>query len=464
MIYHALIETPRWLLLVLLLAAPWAHGSIPAEYRNYLVYGCYGITTLWLITILIRRRMNYFPWIAGIFVLWILVHGWGMAWNARFIYDMEFDKFLPIAQMRPDFPGSIDQSLSSEFMFEVSAFLCVFLMVCDISQNPHWRSRILIAASLSGFSIILLGLFQHLFDFWLLWPKQINVWPFATYFYHGNAGAYMNLVIPLVIGGTFQAFRGKENPMERAFWVTLTAICVTGPFINASKGATPVTLIILFVFFIWQMKRQLFHLSPTHSNVTLISTGAIVLCLMVTLVYAVGPQTAMNRWTHALSSSGQFARGRLVVSQICWDRIVPISGKWGLGPDTFHVAFPFFTMDQGDKLFGFWRYAHEDYLETLIEWGWIGVIPWAILLFGGLFLAYRNYFKYYSTLPSRDRTLLFSVGLAILGICIHAIYDFPLQIPSLQFYLAIYLGLAWGGCRWHEAFPSAHRTQETEGS
>ncbi len=441
------IDIPRWLLLALIAYAPWAYGSIPSPWRDGLVFGAHGVVALWLFTIIARRKINYLNLYAIFWVVLILAQGFGMTLNAKFVYDNDYNLFFPFASPFPHLPGTVDQEVSWSFMVQISSFLGISLMACEISQNPLWRNRIMLAFCWTGFSIVFLGLSQHLMDFLLLYPKGINVWPFATYYYHGNAGAYMNLVLPLIIGKLLICFRNQENHLERSLWMCVAAVAIAGPFINASKGATPLAVMIILIWGIWQIKRQLFHLSHAQSIITLISLGLILTCALSFLIYVIGPQMAIERWTSALSSSGQFARGRILASEVCM-KMSAKSGIWGFGPDTFHIAFPFFTNEYGNKLYGFWRYAHMDYLQTLVEWGWAGCMTWGMLLFGGIVRACWNYFKHYEDYTGKDRILVLSLFLSLSGIAIHMLYDFPLQIPSIQFYTLLMLGMAYGSSRW----------------
>jgi len=128
---------------------------------------------------------------------------------------------------------------------------------------------------------------------------------------------------------------------------------------------------------------------------------------------------------------------------------LPHVGFFGFGPGTFRVVFPGYNVGSGRTIPGTWRFLHEDYLQTVLEWGWLGSSVWALLFFGGIAVAIRSYKGHGRREWTPRRRVLQPLAIvALLGVALHALVDFPFQIESIQLYVATYLGICWGSSLW----------------
>ena len=98
-------------------------------------------------------------------------------------------------------------------------------------------------------------------------------------------------------------------------------------------------------------------------------------------------------------------------------------------------------------------YAHQDYLQTVLEWGWLGTIWWTILVAGGLYRAIWTY-QQRELFPSKtERHLVLAAILGVCGTLAESLIDFPLQVPSVRLYFLVLLALCWASPRLLSAPP-----------
>jgi hypothetical protein len=264
---------------------------------------------------------------------------------------------------------------------------------------------------------------------------------FATYRYHANAGAFINLVWPVVAALAVAAWRRERALPARLGWSAALVLCLAGVMVNASRAATAIggVLVTLWLAWLgWQWLRGRFdELHP--------ATGAVAFVIVTLLIASVGVlaglDVSLRRWGK-FSEELTAQNPRLLVAGVCVDMIRQ-SGWQGFGPGTFQTAFPYFTHRLGEAVSGTWRYAHQDYLQTVIEWGYAGATAWAVVVFGGLVAGTRRLLRRQAR-PSVTRDAeQFALLAAAGGVLLHALVDFPLQIASIQLYVAVVVGLLW---------------------
>lgn len=134
-------------------------------------------------------------------------------------------------------------------------------------------------------------------------------------------------------------------------------------------------------------------------------------------------------------------RGRIIMDV---SRMIGERPWWGMGPGTFAVVFPYY---QSEGLAGhFFRHAHNEPVQILAEWGGLGV---GVLL-AGLWLIRA------ATAPAGrgspdaafgpglwvgGRWLQTGLLLALGGVFIHSLVDFPFRHPLLLLTAALWLSL-----------------------
>lgn len=444
---RALVEAPRWLLLALLVFAPWAYGSTLDWAIDVLNRGMLLTLGLWLLGCVGRRLApQVHPVLLGSAAL-LFLQGWWLIANVQTFYDRTEFRFVPVTALLSFAPGAIDLMDCVPAMVRVTGLLGIACFVCDLSQRREWRQRIWWTIGLCGGSVILFGLIERIFGApTMFWENgQVGLNFFATYYYHGNAGAFINLVFPPIACLALVALRTRDANSGRAIWFPCLMMSLAGAFATASKAAIVITILLAFILVVWRFRllADLWKNLPSNGLRVIV---ALALALGIFSLGWLGWDRMMERWTKEAWGTNSYDN-RLFSYQASL-KMLPDSGLWGFGPGNFSIAFPHYTNDFGDKLEGFWRFAHEDYLQTLIEWGWIGGASCAVIFFGGIFTGLRAYRRTAALFGTLDRTLWFATLLALFGVAIHATVDFPLQIASLQLYVAVYLGLMWGSSNW----------------
>ena len=179
--------------------------------------------------------------------------------------------------------------------------------------------------------------------------------------------------------------------------------------------------------------------------------------------------------------------GRKGISRYAWLMLTGIVGMLvvysmaiGIGP----ITERFFSLSNGDSRLDYWRdslpiikehplgiglrnydnvipvynvsmladkrleYAHNDYLQLLIEAGWIGFMA---VLTGFLIFLWKTAYRIRHMNPQKDPTRFFlAVGAfsGLISLAFHSFFDFNLQIPANCVYFVTLMAILYS-CAWH---------------
>lgn len=421
-------------IVVALFYAPLAYGCTRPEMLPplYVLLGAGFITGM--ISFVLDGRLTDLPKSALFFITIVLIQGWWLT-------------------AQPVFPATVAQGgdslidasmeniqrLSLNSMLLTTACLAAFVVLCGLLSQPNLRRFILLAASTSGVFVCLIGDALKLTGeplmhfFWN--PLDIYWNDFAFYRYQGNAGAFINLTWPLILVFTRRAYTPTNRLSRKVFWSVAALAAGAALFLNASKSGLIIGLLILP----WPFLTRLLRMQRRKQVFLGVFVALAIVIALVSTSHLFG--SAFARLTNPTEVSAS-AGGRIGAYKQFWNA-VPQVGFFGLGPGMFQLAFPYQISPLGNVSIGLREYAHEDYFQTLLEWGWFGTIWWTLLVGGGLYRAFKSHAKKEQFTSKTERHLLLAAMLGVMGSLLEAAIDFPLQIASIRLFFLVLLAVCW---------------------
>jgi hypothetical protein len=432
------LAAARWFLLVNIVLAAWLYGGTREWTSEWVAWLLLGNTGLFLIGGACRLKLARVPALAMAAVVFLLSQGGFMAWNARRQFLNGVGVFVERRQPMPGWPGFSDLAMVMPSLWLTAGLLGAFCIACDMGSMPEWRKRLWVTLAGTGLSIVVLGLAQRFTSAQdIFWGLETFRGPtfFAVYRYHANAGAFINLVLPLQVALAVRALRTDGAESARVFWSLGAFVTAAAGFVNVSKAANVICLLLIVAMAVW------FGTNGFRSGGARIWLPVLLSILVVVgVAVSFGLEKTFDRWENLVGVLNSGAKdSRLQTYEIIVLGALPDAGWWGFGPGTFEKVFDLYRAALGSSLVGRWDKGHSDALQTPMEWGWAGASAWVLLLGGGFFKALV------ATRGRSDESLLAAAAaLALGGVMIHALMDFPLQIASIQLFTLVIAGLCWG--------------------
>lgn len=334
-------------------------------------------------------------------------------------------------------------------LFKILAYLGVFLLAVHLFDSGRRKSSLALALILLGCFEAAYGIIQHL----LSWNSIFGVtdpydqWvAIGTYINRNHFAGIIELTFPFVFASAFYSYQLWSDPRQRAhrvssgtdedssigfrivFYLFLVGMMVVSVVFSFSRGgilSVSFTLIALSVLTFLKVRRKSWGL---------VIAGLAALALGFSLWIGVG--SVLHRFENMSHSAylGQSKRSMLWSDTLELFRANPILGT-GLG--TFEDAYrPFQTKLVNMHV----DHAHNDYLEFACETGIIGFgllfLPIFYLL-GRMVISFLKDHRRF-----RSAILLGCIG-STLGLLIHSLTDFNLQIPANAMIFALVLGIGY---------------------
>jgi len=331
---------------------------------------------------------------------------------------------------------TVDAGLTRPVLQHFAAcVVCYYLGLLSLSRvaNPvlFWSGL------LCGFLVVLgVGFHQHFggleetrkFFYQNIYPQLKEISPeylrkissdriFSTLFYPNVLAGVLLLLLPLMLAFVSVNRRMLTVP---ARWTSATLVgfaALACLYWSGSKGGW---LLMLLAGLIW-----LFHLRFSR-KLKLVLAGVVLVTGLAGFFWrystffqrgATSVGARLDYW-HAAC---QTATGN------------PI---WGTGPGTFAIAYKKIKRPESEMS----RLAHNDYLQQASDSGFVGFLPYSVLITGGLLWIYLKG-------GLAGNRLGFSVWLGLLGWSLQGLVEFGLYIPALAWPAFTFMGWLLGTTR-----------------
>jgi hypothetical protein len=424
----------------------------------------------WLFGYLLQKRLPRLGWFPWIITLLIVGYGWFLTANAWIGDAIDDDRLASWQSWYPDCFilnwASRNASLSIDAMLRNSALLAAMLIAVDMWRERSTARALLLTIILSSFGMVVFFLLQRAFGepFLLKGVDGHTFLSFATYRYWGNAASYLGLVWPLVLAVAIYAVFKKTYAWS--LWLLPAGAIYFANFLNVSKAGNILAVagLVLFGLLVLpaamkESRRSKIRIRP--------STVAAVLLPLVIICASISFAVPWSRWDYLAktSATGETHGSRLDFYR-SFVKMIPDAGWSGFGPGNFQAYYRRYLPDRPDmKTQPYWN-AHQDYIQTLVEWGYVGTLLWTVLFLpsvGALLntavrskvikvpnddryrISLLDYARaFIDTLPGPATPALAGGALvAVTLTALHAFGDFPMQIASIQLHFLTYIALGW---------------------
>lgn len=262
----------------------------------------------------------------------------------------------------------------------------------------------------------------------------------GTYICPNHLAGFLEMVLPLALAFTFTS---RVNHLLRVFLGYAALIVLAGIAVSISRAGWVATGLVLLLFFLLLIKKRQYRVPALI---------ALVVVVAAATVFYSKVQHARERVSRIMAEDDAFESSRLRLHLLPPATRMWLDHFWfGVGPAHFDCRFPAYRPPMVQARPG---RVHNDYLNTLADWGAVGAVlvatAWG-LVFWGVFTTWRFVRRDPSDLggkPSNRAAFVSGAALGLLAILIHSLLDFNMHIPANAIVAVTLLALLSGYLRY----------------
>ncbi len=261
----------------------------------------------------------------------------------------------------------------------------------------------------------------------------------GTFISPNSLAGYLEMILPL---GLAYTLTGRFEHVTKVILGYCSLMIFGGIAVTVSRGGWLATGLMLMVFFFWLIRQRGYRMQAVLLLVTLVIIGA---------VFFYKASLSKNR-NDSLSVAVQMEDIRFKL----WAPAMAMWHDhfwWGVGPAHFDYRFREYR-PADDQLQIRPDRVHNDYLNTLVDWGLVGGVLVAAIWIIFYWEVFRSW-KYVQRAPndlttkrSNKTSLVMGASLGLLAILFHSIVDFNMHIPANALVVVTLMALVTGHFRF----------------
>ncbi len=403
------------LVLAILVFGPLATGAV-GTMAFLVIHGLtMGVILLWGVRLWLNRRMKLL-WPP---ICWVVLVFVGYAIVRYRLADIEY--------------------VARQELIKILIYAFLFFAILN---NLHTKE----SAQIISVTLIFLGMAIAFYAIYQFVTKSDRVWHFispyqgrgsGTFISPNNLAGFLEMLLPL---GLAYTLTGRLHHLTRVFLGYATLVLAAGIGVSLSRGSWVATGLVLMVFCCLLLPRRNYRIQALVMLAVLIAA---------TIVFATTAERSQERVKQTFSQ-GKVTDARLEL----WESTIQMWQEnfwWGVGPGQFDYRFRPYR-PQSIQLRP--NHAHNDYLETLTDWGLVGagiVASAWLLLYLGVFRTWKfvgGTVNDFGSKQSNKFAFVFGASLGLLAILVHSVVDFNMHIPSNAILAIALMALLTGHLRF----------------
>jgi O-antigen ligase len=317
-------------------------------------------------------------------------------------------------------------------LIHVLVYGALFFVVLNNLNRRSSATVVSLALIALGFGMAFFAIFQFATHYPLIWGlPRAELYAgrgSGTFINPDHFAAFLGMLAPLALSFTVMS---RLSPTIKVLLAYSAVTMLMGIIVSLSRGGILAEGLALAVLCAILLVQGDFWKPALVMLVLLVLVG----CLYVSQFTSV--QKRLDSLSYRVNDERQyywagaeelFARNRL----------------WGIGPGHFDFEFP---SVRSIKVQGRPQFAHNDYLNTLCDWGvaGLGIVAAACgLLYAGVFQSWRGVHKAPNEMGARNSgRAAFVVGAAagLLALMLHCAVEFNMQIPAIALTAVTFMAL-----------------------